>query len=97
MPLEDKQQATRRVTITDLLRPHRRALILGLVAIAGESVADVAAPWPLKIVLDNVIAHKDSHGWLFRFIKRTVGTEAHGILLFACVAVIVIAVVDAFF
>ncbi|SEB44955.1 ABC transporter ATP-binding protein [Terriglobus roseus] len=87
---------TRRVTIKELLRPHRRALILGLVAIAGESIADVAAPWPLKIVLDNVIAHKASHGWLFAFIKRTAGTEPHQILMFACIAVVVIAIVDAF-
>lgn len=91
-----EEQLTRKVTIKDLLRPHRRALILGLVAIAGESIADVASPWPLKIVLDNVIAHKESHGWLFKFIKRTAGTEPHQILLFACVAVIVIAVADAF-
>ena len=90
------KQETRRVTIKELLRPHRRALILGLTAIAGESIADVAAPWPLKIVLDNVIAHKASHGWLFAFIKRTAGTEPCQILMFACVAVVVIAVVDAF-
>ncbi|MGI4852822.1 MAG: ABC transporter ATP-binding protein [Janthinobacterium lividum] len=85
----------RRVTIKELLRPHRRALLLGLVAIAGETVADVATPWPLKIVLDNVIAHKESHGWLFAFIKRTVGTAPLQILLFACIAVLVIALVDA--
>ncbi len=90
------QPEDRRVSIKDLLRPHRRALILGLVAIAGESIADVAAPWPLKIVLDNVIGHKASHGWLFALIKRTVGTQPMQILLFACVAVVLIAVVDAF-
>ncbi len=96
MPNEDQSRPDRRVTIAQLLRPHRRALILGLIAIAGESVADVAAPWPLKIVLDNVIAHRASHGWLFAFIKRTAGTEPMQILTFACVAVVVIAVVDAF-
>ena len=97
MQTQDKveQQADRHVTIKDLLRPHRRALAFGLVAIAGESVADVAAPWPLKIVLDNVIGHKSSHGWLFRLIQRTAGTEPRQILLFACVAVVVIAIVDA--
>jgi ATP-binding cassette subfamily B protein len=95
--MPNKEQTTgRRVRIAELLRPHRQALLLGLVAIAGESIADVAAPWPLKIVLDNVIAHKASHGWLFKFIKRTAGTEPMQILAFACVAVVVIAIVDAF-
>src|ERR1700712_1733652 len=56
------------LSIWQLLRPHQGQLWLGLVAIAGESVADVLGPWPLKIVLDNVIGHKQSHGWLMRFI-----------------------------
>ena len=85
----------RRLSIWELLKPHRTQLSLGLVAIAGESLADVLGPWPLKIVLDNVIAHKASHGWLFRFIRRTAGTEPMHILLFACVAVLVITLVDA--
>lgn len=96
MAQETQQQPGRRVSIKDLLRPHRRALALGLLAIAGESIADVAQPWPLKIVLDNVIAKKQSHGWLFALIKRTVGTEPHQILLFACGAVLLIAMLDAF-
>ena len=85
----------RRIRITDLLRPHRRALWLGLLAIAGESVADVATPWPLKIVLDNVIAHKPSHGWLDSFIGEAAGTQPHQVLLFACIAVIAIALLNA--
>ena len=93
---ETKEQPVRRLAIKDLLRPHRRALVLGLLAIGGESIAGLAQPWPLKIVLDNVIGKKQSHGWLFAFIKRTVGTEPHQILLFACIAVMVIAIVDAF-
>ena len=78
-----------------LLRPHRRALWLGLLAIAGESIADVLQPWPLKVVLDNVIAGKQAHGWLTNAIHRTVGTNAMRILLAACVAVMVIALMNA--
>ena len=78
-----------------LLRPHRRALALGLLAIAGESVADILQPWPLKVVLDNVISHKAEHGWLTDLIHRTVGRDAMHILLAACVAVMVIALLDA--
>ena len=78
-----------------LLRPHRRALWLGLLAIAGESIADVLQPWPLKVVLDNVIAQKAQHGWLTHAIHQTIGTNATRILLAACVAVMVIALLDA--
>ena len=78
-----------------LLRPHRRALWLGLLAIAGESIADVLQPWPLKVVLDNVIARKPEHGWLTRSIHHTIGTNVTSILLAACVAVMAIALLDA--
>jgi ATP-binding cassette subfamily B protein len=86
--------SSRRVTILQLLRPHRKALWFGLLAIAGESVADLLTPWPLKIVLDNVLGHKQSHGWLNRVIQRIAGTSAEHILIFACVAVLAIAVLD---
>jgi len=79
-----------------LLRPHRKALSLGLLAIAGESVADLLTPWPLKIVLDNVLGHKQqTHGWLEHAIRQVAGTDTMRILILACVAVMVIAIVDA--
>jgi subfamily B ATP-binding cassette protein MsbA len=91
----ESYRVPRGITILQLLRPHYKLLWLGLLAIAGESVADLLEPWPLKIVLDNVIAHRDSHGWLFAFIRRTVGTEPQQILLFACISVGLIALLDA--
>jgi ATP-binding cassette subfamily B protein len=85
----------RGLTILQLLRPHKRVLWLGLLAISGESIAGLLEPWPLKIVLDNVIGHKESHGWLFALIRGTSGTAPQQILLFACGAVVVIALLDA--
>jgi subfamily B ATP-binding cassette protein MsbA len=85
----------RTITVVGLLRPHRRALWLGLLAIAGESVADVLQPWPLKVVLDNVISRKGEHGWLTRTLHRTIGYDTMHILLAACIAVMVIALIDA--
>ena len=87
--------ARRGLNILDLLRPYRRQLWLGLLAIAGESIADLLEPWPLKIVLDNVLHSKGNHGWLHAFIDRTAGTQPLNILLFACCAVLVIALLDA--
>ncbi|HEV2576031.1 MAG TPA: ABC transporter ATP-binding protein [Acidobacteriaceae bacterium] len=94
MPTE-ANSPRRTITVMGLLRPHRKALWLGLLAIAGESVADVLQPWPLKVVLDDVIVHKGEHGWLTRTLHRTVGMNPMHILVAACVAVLVIALLDA--
>ena len=54
------------LTITDLLKPHSKILLLGLIAVIGEGIANLLEPWPLKIVLDNVLKSRDMHGWLNR-------------------------------
>jgi ATP-binding cassette, subfamily B, bacterial len=79
-----------------LLRPHRRQLWFGLLAIAGESVAGLLEPWPLKIVLDDLLQGKNQHGWLHRLILATAGSAPRNVLVFACIAVLVIAATDAF-
>lgn len=85
----------RELTILNLLRPHKKQLWLGLLAITGESVAGLLEPWPLKIVLDNVFKAKASHGWLYKMIQSTIGTEVRSILMVACGAVLLIALMDA--
>ena len=84
------------LSILELLRPHRRQLWLGLLAIAGESIAGLLEPWPLKIVLDNLLQGKNQHGWLHHFILATAGSAPRNTLIFACIAVLVIAATDAF-
>ena len=88
----------KRVTIGTLLRPHRGALLFGLLAVIGEAIADLLEPWPLKIVLDDVFSNKGGKhlsGWLQQFIHNTVGADKLAILKFACLAVLAIAVLDA--
>ena len=85
----------KRLTIRNLLRPHLATLILGLLAVIGESAADLLEPWPLKIVLDNVFSAKKASGWLEHFVHSSVGYDKLAILKFACAAVVAIAVLDA--
>jgi ATP-binding cassette, subfamily B, bacterial len=59
-----------RLTIATVLRPHLGALLLGSVAIAGESMANLLQPWPLKIVLDVVLRSGASHTWATRLLPR---------------------------
>ena len=83
------------VNISSLLRPHWKSLALGFAAVIVGGVADILQPWPLKIVFDNVLRGKPTHGWLNRFVLWTAGPNPLAILNFAALAVIVIAAVGA--
>ena len=41
-----------------LARSHWKALTLALLAVLGETLADVLEPWPIKIVVDNILQGK---------------------------------------
>jgi ATP-binding cassette, subfamily B, bacterial len=84
-----------RLSVRSLLKPHIGALSLGFIAIAGESLANLLQPWPLKIVLDDVLRSHQSHAWAMRVVHRIVGTDKMAVLEFACAAVLAIAVLDA--
>ena len=92
LPGPDK---TNRTNITDLLKPHSKAIAAGIAAVIGEGIANLLEPWPLKIVLDNVLRSRPIHGWLNRMILSTAGANKLSILEFATMAVLIIAVVGA--
>jgi ATP-binding cassette, subfamily B, bacterial len=85
----------RSLTIIDLLKPHAKLLLLGLLAVAGEGIANLLEPWPLKIVLDNLIKSQPQHGWLNQWIISWVGADKLAILKFAAFSVLAIAGLDA--
>lgn len=91
----DKPLSPKRLTIRTLLRPHMGSLMFGLFAVIGESAADLLEPWPLKVVLDNVLHSKNGNSWLNRWIGHLTGNQPLVILKFACLAVIAIAILDA--
>ena len=96
VPLKERSsQGKAHFQMRSLLKPHARILIVALFAAIGESAAGLLEPWPLKIVLDNVLKSKDLHGWLNRFITGVAGTDQLSILRFAALAVIVIAIFEA--
>ena len=84
-----------RVSIRELLKPHLGALSLGLLGVIGEGVANLLEPWPLKLVLDDVLRGRESHAGVMRWIHEMVGTDKLAMLKFACAAVLVIALLDA--
>ena len=80
-----------------LLRPHARILTLGLIAVIGETIADLLQPWTLKVVFDNVLKPRSlqGHGWLNHFILSVAGPNQMSILRFAAIASVAIAVFGA--
>src|SRR5713226_1885794 len=90
-PLDNRKP----LTIRDLLRPYTKALVLGALAAIGDGVANLLEPWPLKVVLDNVLKSQPAHGWLNRLILSTAGDDKLAALKFAAAAVLAIAVFGA--
>src|SRR5690349_5274908 len=85
----------RKVTLASLLRPHAKILTIAVVAVMIEGAANLAEPWPLKVVLDTVLKARPDAGWLHQAIFSTVGTDKIAILRFAALAVLLIAAVGA--
>src|SRR5580700_4569555 len=81
--------------LTSLLRPHLKLLLIGFLGVVGEAVANLLEPWPLKVVLDNVLRSKPTQGWLNTWILATFGDDKLGVLKFAALAVLAIAVLGA--
>ncbi len=92
-PLTSK--SSKKLRITDLIRPHWMALTLALVAMLGEALTDVLEPWPIKIVVDNIQQSHKLPGRLGGFISALFGQNHYAVLNFAVVAVAVIALVGA--
>jgi ATP-binding cassette subfamily B protein len=84
-----------KLRVAQLLRPHWKALTIALLAVLGVTLTDVIEPWPIKIVVDNLLQSKKLPGWLGEFVSGIFGQDKLAILNFAVAAVAVIAVVGA--
>src|SRR5580704_11400185 len=85
----------RALRIIDVVRPHWKALTVALVAVLGETLTDILEPWPIKIVIDNILQSKALPGWLGGAVAEMFGQNKYAILNFAVAAVAVIAIVGA--
>ena len=89
------EQPRAQLSIAAVLRPHWKALVFAFLAVVGETLADVAEPWPIKIVIDNVVQSKRLSGWLAPTVVKVFGENTFAILNFAVAAVLIIAIVGA--
>jgi ABC-type multidrug transport system fused ATPase/permease subunit len=81
--------------IGGLIRPYRRTLMVIFLAMLVETVMSLASPWPLKIILDNVIGDHKLTPWLHHLIGPLLerGSRLH-VAFLAALAFVLIAVLE---
>jgi ABC-type multidrug transport system fused ATPase/permease subunit len=79
-----------------LVRPYRGTLFIILLAMIVQTVMSVAGPWPLKIVLDNVVGSHKLRPWLDHLLSPLLGGSSKmQIAVAAALAAIIIAALGA--
>jgi ABC-type multidrug transport system fused ATPase/permease subunit len=82
--------------IRTLVRPYRGTLFIILLAMIVQTVMSVAGPWPLKIVLDNVVGSHKLRPWLEHLLSPMLsGGSKMQIAAAAALAAIIIAALGA--
>ena len=80
--------------VRSLIRPYRTWVLIVFAAMMVETLMSLAAPWPLKIVLDNALGHDKLPEWLAWVHDLGIDRDTMGLALFAALATIVIAILD---
>ncbi len=93
---KEEERAGMMGLIRELLRPYRGSLAIILTAMVVQSAMTLAAPWPLKIILDNVVVGRRLDSWMARLLQPLL---AHGhrvhLAMLAALAVVCIAIFNA--
>jgi subfamily B ATP-binding cassette protein MsbA len=77
--------------VGSLIRPYRSRLAIILLAMFIETAMSLASPWPLKIILDNVVGNRKLEPWIRFFLGSNI--EHSSKLYFAGVAALVFVVI----
>src|SRR5271157_5755719 len=82
--------------IRELIRPYRGQLTIILLAMLVETAMSLAGPWPLKIIIDNVVGSHKMSPWLDHLVRPMLdGGGRLQVAGLAALAFVVIAVLGA--
>jgi len=59
--------------LRDLLRPHKWIVLSVFLAMIVQTLMNLAAPWLLKVVLDNVVGSHHLPDWLTELVRQVAG------------------------
>ncbi len=79
--------------LRELLRPRRRSIAVILVTTLVQMAMSLAAPWPLKVVLDNVVGRRPPPHWISWLLPMLGGDSRVHIAAAAGIATVMIAAV----
>jgi len=79
--------------VRDIVRPYKKGLAVVFAAMMAETAMSLAAPWPLKIVLDTALGDHPLPHWLQWVHDAGIDRDVAGVALLAAVATIIIAVI----
>ena len=79
--------------VLEVARPYQRWLWLILIAMLVETLASLAAPWPLKIVIDYAVGHHSMPAWAGRAVGPTIASSSAALAAVAAAAMVLAAIV----
>jgi ABC-type multidrug transport system fused ATPase/permease subunit len=77
------------------LRPYRLPLAIGSLLVLLVSAADIAAPWTLKVIVDNVLNHRPARSGPGEILSLLAGPDPQRLLAAAILALVLIVAVSA--
>src|SRR5215469_14578023 len=75
--------------------PHSWKIGLALVILILDTLADLAAPWPIKLIFDNVLLGKHLHEPWSRIIPWAVAQNPQSLFIALCTALLILALISA--
>jgi subfamily B ATP-binding cassette protein MsbA len=81
--------------VLELIRPYRGWLIVVFIAMLFETAMSIAAPWPLKIIIDNVVGKHPLPGFLTWLRDFSSGEHTMALAGVAAMFAVIIAVIGA--
>jgi ABC-type multidrug transport system fused ATPase/permease subunit len=91
----DRPSGSKMHLVGELLSPYRGWVTIILLAMLVETATSLAAPWPLKVILDNVVGTHKAPEWLAPFRSSLMGGHKMELALVAGIATVVIAALGA--
>jgi ABC-type multidrug transport system fused ATPase/permease subunit len=79
--------------LRELLRPRRRTLAIISAAMLVQAAMSLAAPWPLKIIIDSVVGSHHEPQWITQLLTMLGGDSKVHIAEIAGIATVLIAAV----